>query len=250
MTTPSDPFADDAGRSASRAGSEEQGALTGCEWFDSVSAELALGSLSGAARSAALGHLDTCEPCRALVEDLSTAADALLLVAPEVDPPAGFEVRLLARLKAGETTTESPVAPVIHLRRRMRMAVAAAAAAIVIAGAGVGIGVAVAPRATQSTAAGQVRVATLRSASETVGSVVLTGGRPSWVLMTLHRPGWSGWVYCIVTENGQSKRIGSFWVHDGLGSWAVQLGSSSSSITSAQVESPDGSVYATAAFAS
>ncbi|HKH88737.1 MAG TPA: hypothetical protein VKA05_07930, partial [Acidimicrobiales bacterium] len=216
----------------------------------SVAAELALGSLSGAARSAALSHLDGCDDCRTLVEDLATAADALLLVAPEVDAPAGFEVRLLARLRAAQDSAMPSVAPVVRLRQRTRAVFAAAAAAIVIAAAGVGVGVAVAPQRTQPAASGQVRVATLRSGTQAaVGNVVLTAGSPSWVLMTLHRPGWSGWVYCVVTVNGQSKRIGSFWVHDGLGSWAVRLSGSGSAVTSAQVETSSGSVYATAEFA-
>jgi hypothetical protein len=265
MTTPHDPFADNIGRGASTAGTAgagDRGHVTGCEFLDSVAAELALGSLSGAARSVALAHLDTCDDCRGLVEELSTAADALLLVAPEVDPPAGFEVRLLARRANGLATAAvapAPVAPapvvpapVVRLRRRARAVLAAAAAAIVIAAAGVAVGIAVAPQRTQ-TAIGnsQVRVATLRSATKSaVGDVVLTAGSPSWVLMTLHRPGWSGWVYCLVKENGHSKLVGSFWVHDGSGSWAVRLGGSGSDVTSAQVESSNGSVYATADFTS
>ena len=96
---------------------------------------------------------------------------------------------------------------------------------------------------------GQARVATLRSGAAPVGNVVLTAGSPSWVVMTFHRPGWSGWVYCVVTENGHSKRIGSFWVQDGEGSWAVRLSGSGSAITTARVEALSGSVFATAEFA-
>ncbi|HEV8063179.1 MAG TPA: hypothetical protein VGP46_00045 [Acidimicrobiales bacterium] len=70
---------------------------SGCQWFEEIAAEFALGSLNGAERSSAIAHLEVCDDCQALVKSLSTAADALLLIAPEIDPPAGFEVRLLER---------------------------------------------------------------------------------------------------------------------------------------------------------
>ena len=189
------------------------------------------------------------------------AADALLLAAPEADPPAGFEVRLLARLGYGEpASAPAPSATgrgsVIPLRRRAQAVVAAAAAAVAIAAAGIGVGIAVAPHHATQTAASDIRVATLRSpgtsdASTTaMGEVAIATGDPSWVVMTFHKPGWSGWVYCVVSENGQTKVLGSFLLRDGSGSWAVSLGSSGRAVSSAQIEGTNGTVLATAEFAS
>jgi hypothetical protein len=236
--------------------------LSGCEFFHSISSELALGSLTGSDRSAALAHLESCEACQASLKELSVAADALLLLAPEADPAAGFEVRLLARLghdaTSGAIPPMAPAAPasgrgsIVPLRLRARAALAAAA--VVIAGAGIGLGVAVAPRRVQPAATGQIRLATLRSGNAyvttavNVGEVAITGGSPSWVVMTVQRPGWSGRVYCVVDEGGRSRLVGSFWLHDGAGSWAVQLSSPGSSVTSAQVREGNGAVLATADF--
>ena len=80
--------------------------------------------------------------------------------------------------------------------------------------------------------------------------MALTAGKPSWVVMTFHKPGWSGWVYCVVSENGRSKVLGSFWVHDGSASWAVPFASSGAAVSSAQIEGTNGAVFATAQFAS
>jgi hypothetical protein len=238
MTTPADRL-------------PEGRASTGCEFFTSVAAELALGSLAGAERSAAIAHVDQCEPCRTLVEGLSATADSLLLAAPETDPPAGYEVRLLARLNQADVPAHSTVVP---LRRRTRAVLAVAAACLALAGAGVGLGLAVSPRSPAPlSSSGSLRMATLHSVgaqSRTVGEVVVTKATPSWVLMTLDRPGWSGWVTCLVTTGGRSEKIGSFYLDHGAGSWAVRLPSSPDAVTSARVTSSSGVVFATASFAS
>jgi hypothetical protein len=246
-------------RSASE-GEERRFPSSGCELFDSVAAELALGSLTGAERSAALSHLDECDNCRILIKELSATADALLLAAPEADPPPGFEVRLLARLGRGEAAVvHAPSrhrASVLPGRWRARAVLAAAAAAVAIAAAGIGVGVTVAPHHATPTAASRARVATLLSvrganaAATPVGEVAITAGKPPWVVMSFKKPGYSGWVYCVVSEHGQSRVLGSFWMHDGSASWAVALASSAASVSSAQIEGLNGAVFATAHFAS
>ena len=62
--------------------------------------ELALGIVGGPERADALQHASECGPCRALIGELAEAADALTLLAPESEPPPGFEERVLAALKA------------------------------------------------------------------------------------------------------------------------------------------------------
>src|SRR5512133_319632 len=96
-----------------------------CEQTREVAAELALGIADGEQRAQALRHVAECAECRRLVEELSAVGDELLLLAPDVDPPAGFESRALAR-----------IAPAPRPRRRRRTifgAVAAAAAAAAVA---------------------------------------------------------------------------------------------------------------------
>jgi len=276
MTTPLDRSADDAGQGVPPGEGADHGQLGACELFGSVAAELALGSLMGADRSGALAHLEICDDCSALIADLSATADTLLLVAPEADPPAGFEMRWLARIRpegdagrlaappqalgpapapAPATAAASPRGAVVPFRRRARVVLAAAAAAVVIAGAGIGLGVAVAPQRGNQATVGSIRLAALRSASSylapaaVVGEVAIITGSPSWVLMTFQQPGWSGAVECVVIEHGQARKIGTFLMHDGWGAWALRLGPSGASVTSAEVRATTGSVLAAASFA-
>ena len=66
------------------------------EQFEAELAELALGALYKGGQVALLGHIASCEDC---LQDLVTIADELLLLAPEVDPPVGFDERVLERAK-------------------------------------------------------------------------------------------------------------------------------------------------------
>ena len=70
-----------------------------CEHTRALAADLALGIADGADRAEALRHLAGCAECRRAVEELSELADELLLLAPEHEPPIGFESRVLARLR-------------------------------------------------------------------------------------------------------------------------------------------------------
>jgi anti-sigma factor RsiW len=69
-----------------------------CEEVQAAAPELALGMVSGAERAAALEHLAGCPTCRTEVESLSDVADALLLLAPQAEPPLGFETRVVDRM--------------------------------------------------------------------------------------------------------------------------------------------------------
>ena len=69
-----------------------------CAEFAALAPELALDLLSGDERAAALAHLAGCRSCQTNLDELARTADALLLLAPSGEPPAGFESRVLARL--------------------------------------------------------------------------------------------------------------------------------------------------------
>ena len=101
-----------------------------CDRTRELAAELALGTLDGEQRAQALRHLAECPECRRAVEELTVVADELLMLAPEREPPAGFESRVLARL-------QPPPAAARPTRRRRRLLapLGAAAAAAAIAAA-------------------------------------------------------------------------------------------------------------------
>jgi Putative zinc-finger len=102
-----------------------------CDRTSELAAELALGILDGEQRAQALRHLAECPECRRAVEELTAVTDELLMLAPEREPPAGFESRVLARLQPPPAATRP------RWRRRLLAPVAAAATAAAIAVAAV-----------------------------------------------------------------------------------------------------------------
>jgi anti-sigma-K factor RskA len=80
-----------------------------CDDVDDLAEEFALGLLDGAERAAVVAHIEGCRSCGARVAVLAEAGEQMLLVAPAVEPPAGFEQRVLDRLGPE------------HLRRRRRL---------------------------------------------------------------------------------------------------------------------------------
>lgn len=73
-----------------------------CETFDAHAEELALGQQEEPLRGRLLAHAGGCPWCHSLIDGLGAVADRLLLAAPQIEPPAGFESRALARLGAHE----------------------------------------------------------------------------------------------------------------------------------------------------
>lgn len=93
-----------------------------CVQMRDAAPELALGILGGAERAEALIHLTNCTRCQAYVAELTEAADTIPLLAPEHEPPPGFDRRVMARFGAPRRRTTR--------RWIASIAVAAAAAAI------------------------------------------------------------------------------------------------------------------------
>jgi hypothetical protein len=69
-----------------------------CEELQDLAPEVALGTIDGEERAEALRHLATCGECRRLVDQLTTVADELLMLAPVQEPPVGFESRVIDAL--------------------------------------------------------------------------------------------------------------------------------------------------------
>ena len=81
-----------------------------CADFGEVASELALGLLTGDERAGALEHLGDCQACRHHLQGLLPVADALVLLAPPVEPSIGFESRLMARLNREGAFSPPPAA--------------------------------------------------------------------------------------------------------------------------------------------
>jgi hypothetical protein len=191
-----------------------------CREFRETAPELALGIASGDERARALEHLAGCTECRRRLEELSALSDELMLLAPEREPPVGFETRVAERL--GPRTK----------RRRARVALAVAAAALVGAAAAAWTvfeateedrELAGAYRHTLETANGDYFGAwTLEAADgRRAGTVFAYQGSPPWVFMTLDAPGPGTFECEIEIESGGRMPLGKFPA--ARGSWGAVL---------------------------
>jgi Putative zinc-finger len=184
-----------------------------CEGLRDAIAELALGIASGEERARVLEHAAGCPRCRRRLSELSLLSDELLHLAPEHEPPAGFELRVLQRLGR----------PPKRRWRGRRAAVLAAVGAALVAGFGAATGVMIAThderqlgrelRAVLTRAHGQyLAVSDLRDgAGRTQGLVFHYGGEWSWIFVTLQRPLPTGrYVATLVTRTGTTTELGRF----------------------------------------
>jgi anti-sigma factor RsiW len=215
----------------------------GCDAYEDELAELALGVLTGRARAQALSHVESCPRCAEDLEQLSRVADAVAQVAPDVEPPVGFEVRLFERMG---------IADVRRRRRRIRpshwvpAAVAAAAAALAL-GLGLTITSSPVPSATAPLHHGKVVSADLVENGAAVGRVATGGGTQPWLSMMLADSTARGTVNCIVvTADGVTHHVGTFVAKRGYGAWIAPLPVNPADIRTAEVVSPSGTVIATA----
>ena len=195
-----------------------------CEAIQDAIAELALGIASGDERVRVLEHAGRCPSCRRLLRDLSVLGDELLLLAPEHEPPAGFELRVLERI-GRPARRRRPTWPTLRGRR---VAVLAAMAAALAGAAGATIAVLDATRderllgrqlqAILTRANGQyLAVSDLRDpAGRNRGLVFHYGGQISWIFVRLDRalpPG--RYVATLVTRSGATSELGTFELDEG-----------------------------------
>jgi hypothetical protein len=218
-----------------------------CDEYPDNLAELALGILTGRDRAATLAHVETCAACGDELEQLSRAADALVLVAPEIEPPVGFEVSLFSRMGVDE----------VSARRRARPSrwVLASAAAVVALVVGLSIGWAVgtshgkSPTTTalNKPAGTPITTADLLENGKPVGHVFTYGGSRPWMSMTLADSSARGKVTCkVVTEEGTTRTVGTFVAKAGYGAWGAPLPVTPQTVRMAEVVASNGAVIATA----
>jgi len=211
-----------------------------CEALSEDLIEFALGTLSGRSRSLVLDHLESCPQCVAELESLATVADTMLWLAPEAEPPLGFETRLVERLREGDVHRATA--------RRRRISVLAAAA-VLVAALGFGVAAITTDRGNVTPPSATARPATglLTSHGRALGQVSISSGNPSWMVMTVDAGTWTGVVWCEVTlSNGHTETVGKFTLASGYGSWVAPLKSSASQVRSARLVDSNGDVIASA----
>ena len=235
----------------------------GCAEFADVAAELALGVLTGRERARALAHLDWCDTCRENVRQLTVAGEELVGLLPAIEPPAGFETRVMERLGL---TTPAP-APARHLsparrvgrklvgwmgsagagRPRRLLAAAAVAVAVIVAGLS-GWNLHPATSTPLSSAA------LLTASHQTVGKIYFYDSGSQWLYMSVNIGSGSGvagnsTVVCQVEgPDGHVTTIGSFQLTGGYGYWGSPDPATNGPLTGARLVTTTGAVLATATF--
>ena len=213
-----------------------------CADTRALAAELALGVVEGADRGAALAHLAECADCRAEVRRLTEAADAVVALAPEAEPPAGFESAVLGRLRDERAGDGG---------RPWLLAVAAAVLLVL----GIGVGVLAA-----RDGGGATTLATARMEApdgETVGEVWRTGEADAAVFVSV--PAWAGieagdpeaprYALRLELADGETVEVGDFVLGDGISSWAVPTDLDGEDIQAVSVIDDTGRVWCTGRFA-
>jgi hypothetical protein len=95
--------------------------------------DLVLGDVDADRRAAMAAHLMRCAACRGDYDDLTATMEDLLPAVPAVQPPLGFDERVLARLPTGAGAAGAGSSP----RRGRWLAVAAAVLVVVLVPLGV-----------------------------------------------------------------------------------------------------------------
>jgi hypothetical protein len=232
--------------------------------FSDVAAELALGVLTGRERADALAHLEHCDACREMVRQLAMAGEELVELIPAVEPPAGFETRVMARIGIASGPSHRRAARRLSLPRWLtspfrspagliqpRRILAAAAVTLAVVGAGLGgWGLGAATSSSPVASRSELRSAALVSSThKTVGEVFLyTKGEP-WMYMSVDVESGDGIVTCQLRgPDGSYRTIGSFQLLHGYGAWGSPALWGTGQVTGARLVSADGKVLASASF--
>jgi hypothetical protein len=160
-----------------------------------------------------------------------------------------FEERAEMHEGAGESPKVVPI-------RSPRRALTAAAAAVALVAGTAAVTEAVdhssrAPAAVATHHSSGLRSVSLVDASRhQVGELNIYGGHPAWVFMNLVGQSVNGRVICeLRSRDGAIVLSGSFDVVGGQGIWARTVPIDTSSVSSASIVAPDGTLLASATFA-
>jgi predicted anti-sigma-YlaC factor YlaD len=184
--------------------------VVGCAAAREAAPELALGVLDGAERAEVLLHLSGCPRCQRYVGELSSVADGLASVVPEVEPPAGFARRVEAQIRRGRRRD--------WRRWATTIALTAAAAAIL---AVVTVRVVESGQSTPRAATPALHSAAMIGGHGTwVGNVAVSNTSPASLLVSVEYSVPDGTYSLLLHDGAISQRVGAITITRGHGAWA------------------------------
>lgn len=189
--------------------------IPSCPQVRDAAPELALGILSGTERADVLAHLDSCAGCRSYAAQLSVTADSLVLLAPESEPPAGFERRATTRLAAARGQRRFP-------GPRVLVSAAAVVAATMIATLAL---VRILDTGGSRPLPATVREATMIGAGgQRAGHAFVVRSNHTLALLTVTYALPAGrYGVEAVSYEGHTRRVGSVRIAGGEGTWSGTL---------------------------
>jgi hypothetical protein len=210
----------------------------GCAATRDAAPELALGTLDGGDRAEVLLHVATCAPCQRYVSELAGVADGLTRLAPEVEPPAGFAIRVDAAIRGSRR----------RARRRWMVTVAVTAAAAAILAVTV-VRVIDASRSTHTVATPALASAVMVGADGVrVGHVTVSGTTPAGVAVNVDYAVPDGSYALQLREPGGVVRsIGSITIAGGHGQWTGTTGLPHHTAVTVDLVAPNGTIVCRAA---
>jgi hypothetical protein len=232
--------------------------ILGCSQVRDLAPELALGVLGGADRAEVLLHVDRCPTCRAHINELSETVDALALLAPEAEPPAGFEKRLLHSMGVDRHRGWRGIV-------LSRWAAAASVAALLLAGSSVGalagLGIIGGHKSGISTeyveAIRNLGGKSLKAAPMVAGAGKRSGeafayhGKSSWVFVSVDYNSMPSGAYMVMLDDAKGPHpLGTINVVDGRGVLGVTAPGGTATANGVRLVDAGGRLMCEALFAS
>ena len=202
-----------------------------CAEFQDLAAELALDQVLEPTRSTLHAHARQCPTCASLLDDVAGVADQLLLVAPEAEPPVGFEARAVARMQL----------PSVRTARWWFAGLASAAAVVTLIVGGMLL--------SGSDDDGVRRAQVFDDDRKAIGIVELASvGDNTRLVLTMEGPhDWPGEWVCQLRVDGRWVAVGT-WTTDDVNRdvWATGIDDDYADATAMRILGGRGQVVATA----